>query len=81
MRTDPEWDIGHIPGALHIPNTQLRQRLGKLSKDKEWVIYCGVGCRAYVMERMLRQKGYRVANLSGGYMTYIVATERQSNLY
>ena len=79
-RTEAEWQMGHIPGALHIPNTELRSRIGELSKDKEWIIYCAVGRRAYVMERMLKQEGYSVRNLSGGYTTYAVAAERQSNL-
>jgi rhodanese-related sulfurtransferase len=80
VRTQPEWDAGHIPGAVHIPNTELRQRLSELSKDREWIVYCGVGRRAYVMERMLRQHGYHVANLSGGWTTYRVATQQQSSL-
>jgi NADPH-dependent 2,4-dienoyl-CoA reductase/sulfur reductase-like enzyme/rhodanese-related sulfurtransferase len=80
VRTEAEWNLGHIPGAVHIPNTQLRKRLGELSKDKEWIVYCGVGRRAYVMERMLKQNGFRVANLTGGWTTYSVVTEKQSNL-
>ena len=79
VRTLPEWQMGHIPGAIHIPNTELRERLNELSKDKEWIIYCAVGRRAYVMQRMLKQKGYRVRNLTGGWTTYAAATEPQSN--
>ena len=80
VRTDAEWLAGHIEGAVHIPNTQLRARIGELDRDKEWVIYCGVGRRAYVMERMLKQNGLRVVNLTGGWTTYRIATEEQSNL-
>ncbi|NLG51407.1 MAG: FAD-dependent oxidoreductase, partial [Chloroflexi bacterium] len=80
VRTDAEWQIGHIPNAVHIPNTQLRARLNELSQDKRWVVYCAIGRRAYVMERMLKQHGYRAMNLSGGYNTYRVVTEPQSNI-
>ena len=80
VRTDPEWALGHIPGAVHITNSDLRSRLDELDRDKTWIVYCKVGRRAYVMERMLRQHGYRVQNLSGGWDVYAMATEPQSNL-
>ncbi|MHB0857428.1 MAG: FAD-dependent oxidoreductase [Anaerolineae bacterium] len=79
VRTDIEWDLGHIEGALHIPNTDLRARLDELDRNKEWTVYCKVGRRAYVMERMLRQQGFQVNNLSGGWDTYHAATEAQSS--
>ncbi len=79
VRTRSEWNAGHIAGAVHIQNTQLRRRMGELDKSKKWVVYCGVGRRAYVMERMLRQNGFKAANLTGGWTTYSVATEPQSN--
>lgn len=79
VRSDAEWMLGRIPEAIHIPNTELRERMSELSRDKEWIVYCAVGRRAYVMERMLRQKGYQVRNLSGGWTTYSVATEAQDN--
>ncbi|MHB1294729.1 MAG: FAD-dependent oxidoreductase [Anaerolineae bacterium] len=79
VRTDVEWDLGHIEGAVHIPNAELRSRMGELDPNKEWTVYCKVGRRAYVMERMLRQHGFQVSNLSGGWDTYSTATERQSS--
>jgi len=44
-------------------------------KDRLVVIYCGVGIRGYLAERILRQNGWdRVANLAGGWKTYEAAT-------
>jgi rhodanese-related sulfurtransferase len=34
------------------------------------MVYCGVGQRAYYAVRFLLQRGFRAANLSGGYATY-----------
>lgn len=79
VRTQPEWDLGHIPGAVHIPERELRGRLEELSPEKEWIVYCAVGRRAYGAERILQQHGYRVKNLSGGYDTWAAATEKQDN--
>jgi len=70
VRTPTEYDLGHIPNSINIPNTELRGRLGELSKDKTWVVTCDRGRRAYVMERMLRHQGYRVCNLTGGWRTF-----------
>ena len=79
VRTDPEWLLGHIPGAVHIENTALRGRLDELDKNKTWVITCAIGQRAYVMQRMMLQRGFKALNLTGGWTTYSVATETQSN--
>jgi predicted sulfurtransferase len=44
------------------------------------VVFCGIGLRAYMSERVLRQSGFSdVYNLSGGYKTYSTATQKQSN--
>jgi NADPH-dependent 2,4-dienoyl-CoA reductase/sulfur reductase-like enzyme/peroxiredoxin family protein/TusA-related sulfurtransferase/rhodanese-related sulfurtransferase len=75
VRTEPEWQVGHLPNAVHIPNTELRQRLDELDRDKEWVLCCSVGRRAYVMERMMRQQGFKVRTLTGGLTTYRMATD------
>ena len=74
VRTQPEFDLGHIEGAVNIPVDELRGRLGELTKDKEWIVMCAVGRRAYVAERLLRQNGYRAKTLTGGWSTYAPAT-------
>ena len=79
VRTALECDLGHIDGAVRIPLDELRQRLGELSKDKRWVVYCKVGQRGYFAERILKQHGFRAANLTGGWDTYESAVGKQSN--
>ena len=70
VREPGEYAGGHVAGAVNIPLSQLRQRRTELPKDRDVWIYCGVGQRAYYAVRFLRQDGYRVWNLSGGYATY-----------
>jgi NADPH-dependent 2,4-dienoyl-CoA reductase/sulfur reductase-like enzyme/rhodanese-related sulfurtransferase len=70
VRTESEYQAGHIPNALHIPIDELRDRLEELPKDRELICYCQVGQRGYLATRILVQNGYQVANLSGGYKTY-----------
>jgi len=70
-RTQAEFDAGHVEGATLIPNTQLRERLAEVPKDRPVVLYCGVGIRGYLSERILRQNGITdVVNVTGGYKTW-----------
>jgi len=80
VRTPEEFELGHIEGAVNVPNTELRGRLAELPRDRFILVYCGVGIRGYLAERILRQSGWTdVANLAGGWKTYRAATGPQSN--
>jgi rhodanese-related sulfurtransferase len=59
-----------IPGAMHIPLDELRQRLDALPRDRPIVTYCQVGQRGYLATLVLRQAGFEAANLGGGLRTY-----------
>lgn len=70
VREPDEFACGHIPNAVNLPLSQMRERYGELPQDREIWICCGVGQRAYFASRFLAQHGYRSRNLSGGYETY-----------
>lgn len=72
VRTPKEFAEGHLPGAVNIPVDDLRGRLGELSKDRPILAYCQVGMRGYIATRILLQKGFDVANLGGGYKTFLL---------
>ena len=68
VRTEEEYAGGHLEGAVNIPVDHLRERLEEIPADKAVWIYCQVGLRGYIAQRILLQKGYgEVYNLSGGY--------------
>jgi rhodanese-related sulfurtransferase len=71
VRDREEFEGGHVPGAKNIPLAEVRERLSELPKERELRLYCGVGQRAYYASRLLKQRGFRVQNLSGGYKTYL----------
>lgn len=73
VREEPEWLVGHIPGATHIPLNEVRSRLAELPRDKEIVAYCRSGLRSYYACRILVQNGFRASNLSGAYLTWTAA--------
>ena len=70
VRESAEVAQGTLKGAVNIPLHQLRARAFELPKDRKIVIFCQVGLRGYVAERILKQLGYDAANLSGGYLTW-----------
>jgi NADPH-dependent 2,4-dienoyl-CoA reductase/sulfur reductase-like enzyme/peroxiredoxin family protein/rhodanese-related sulfurtransferase/TusA-related sulfurtransferase len=70
VRTPDEFSSGTVPGAKNIPVDELRARLGGLSKEKEYLVFCKVGLRGYLACRTLLQNGFKCRNLSGGYTTY-----------
>jgi NADPH-dependent 2,4-dienoyl-CoA reductase/sulfur reductase-like enzyme/rhodanese-related sulfurtransferase len=69
--------LGTIPGAEHIPIDNLRDQLKDLDKDRNYVLYCAVGQRAYVGYRIMTQKGFRAKNLSGGFETYKITNAEE----
>jgi len=79
VRDEIEFNLGTIEGSVNIPLNGLRNRLDELPKDKEILIFCQVGLRGYIAYRILKQKGFRAKNLSGGYKTYQMAIQKQSN--
>ena len=72
VRTELEFDSGHIPGSVNIPVDNLRSRLAELPRDRPIVAYCQVGQRGYLATRILMQSGFKVSNLGGGYKTYLL---------
>ncbi len=70
VREPAEHRAGAVPGSVLIPLGQLRKRHTELPRNRPIVTYCQVGLRGYVAARILKQLGYDVRNLSGGYKTY-----------
>lgn len=70
VRQPEEFAAGHIAGAVNLPLPELRSRLVELPREREIWLNCGVGQRSYYASRVLRQNGFTVKNLSGGFTTY-----------
>ena len=70
VRSPEEFDGGHLPGALNIAHTRLRERLGEVPPGVPVRVYCASGFRSYLALRILRQSGWDdVRSLSGGLST------------
>ena len=67
VRTSKEFTGGAIEGAININVDDLRENLQNLDKNKVYAIYCQVGLRGYLANRIMRNNGFRAVNLNGGY--------------
>jgi NADPH-dependent 2,4-dienoyl-CoA reductase/sulfur reductase-like enzyme/rhodanese-related sulfurtransferase len=80
VRTVLEYMEGNIPGSINIPVDELRNRLHELDKKENIFIYCQIGLRGYLAQRILLQNGFEnVQNISGGYKLWS-ACDMESNL-
>jgi hydroxyacylglutathione hydrolase len=67
VRSDSEWNAGHIAGAHHIHGGLMQERLGEVPRDRPVAVVCGSGYRASIAASFLRREGYeRVENVLGG---------------
>jgi NADPH-dependent 2,4-dienoyl-CoA reductase/sulfur reductase-like enzyme/rhodanese-related sulfurtransferase len=74
VREPSEFKAGHFESAVNIPLPTLRNTMHALPKDKEILVYCGVGQRSYYAARILRLNGFQARSISGGMMTYQILT-------
>lgn len=70
VREKDEFDAGTIEGARLLPLSTLRDELPNLDKSKEYLIFCAVGRRGYISQRIMEQHGFKTRNLMGGIKTY-----------
>jgi NADPH-dependent 2,4-dienoyl-CoA reductase/sulfur reductase-like enzyme/rhodanese-related sulfurtransferase len=70
VREPSEFKAGHFEGSANIPLPTLREKMNSLPREKEILVYCGVGQRSYYAVRILRLNGFDVRNISGGMTTY-----------
>lgn len=60
---------GVIKGALHIPLSELRERIDEIPKDVPVYVYCRSGQRSYNAVMALQHHGYdNVYNVSGSFL-------------
>ena len=68
VRTQEEYDEGHIPGAVLIPNTEIEARAEEALPDKDQLIlvYCRSGRRSKLAAQILADLGYTNVKEFGG---------------
>jgi hydroxyacylglutathione hydrolase len=71
VRAPSEWKDGHVPGAVHMFLPELREKAGKLQRDKPVAVYCDSGYRASIATSILKQEGFDcVCNVPGSWQAW-----------
>ncbi|MEK5379808.1 FAD-dependent oxidoreductase [Niallia sp. FSL W8-0635] len=74
VRESVEREFGYIKGSHNISLGQLRDKLGELPKNQPIYVSCQVGLRGYLASRILKNNGFDVKNVDGGWKTYSAVT-------
>ncbi|SOC21668.1 CoA-disulfide reductase [Ureibacillus xyleni] len=70
VREPKERENGYIPGSINISLNDLRENLDEIPKDQTVYVSCQVGLRGYLASRILKNNGFDVKNVDGGWKTY-----------
>ncbi|PNP61364.1 hypothetical protein FNYG_13847 [Fusarium nygamai] len=71
VRSPEEFARGHLHQAVNLPLNNLREQLATLDGSRPTLVYCQVGYRGYLAYCILRQFGFDVVNLDGGFKTVV----------
>ena len=75
IREPYEYEEGNIKGSINIPMGSFLEKLDKLNKTKQIVIYCNTGRRSKPVVFMTHKlHGYTLYNLEGGYKNFLKVT-------
>ena len=66
VRTQKEWDQGHIEKSMHVPLGELHEKVGELKAlNKPFVVCCEAGVRAAKATKYLNLNNIEATNGGG----------------
>ena len=76
VRDKDEWDVGHIPGAIHMSRGMIELDIEEKVPDTNAMVicHCGGGGRGALATESLQKMGYKnVRNMAGGFKAWKAA--------
>jgi rhodanese-related sulfurtransferase len=73
VRTDVEFDAGHVPGARHVPLADLQREAAGLAKDRPVIIYCRSRNRSGPAAEAFAASGWDAHSIEGGLIAWDAA--------
>lgn len=77
IRNEEAVSYGKMPGAVHIPDGMLEERMQELPKDKPLILYCARGMFSKECAEKLRVQGYDAYSLEGGYTGWLLESMKE----
>lgn len=59
VRTEREYETGHIPRSINISLGTIRERYTELDSGKTYITTCSHGLRSVKAETLLRERGFK----------------------
>ncbi|GEM65724.1 MULTISPECIES: rhodanese-like domain-containing protein [Sphingobacterium] len=59
VRTEKEYNMGHIDGSINISLGTINERYIELDKSKTYITTCSHGLRSVKVENILKDKGFK----------------------
>lgn len=83
VRTEREFNLGHIPGATWMARGVVEFRMAETVRDAdaEIIVYCSTGNRAALVKKALESQGYRNVSAHEGFDTWAEAQRPVQNTY
>ncbi|WP_300344432.1 rhodanese-like domain-containing protein [Nesterenkonia sp.] len=74
VREAYEFEVGHAPGAVHIPVDEVPGRYdAELDPDEDYYVICRTGGRSVQIAEWLTAQGFSVVYVAGGYDAWLNA--------
>ncbi len=75
VRSEKEWQTGHLAHSRNIPLTHLRERIGDVPRDRPVVVLCEGGYRSAIGTSLLAEAGFtNASDLVGGFRAWIASS-------
>jgi rhodanese-related sulfurtransferase/nucleotide-binding universal stress UspA family protein len=69
VRSESEYKVAHLEGAMHLPLEKLASHCNELPKDRQLVLYCRSGNRSSHARKILEEHGFHHVVDAGGLQT------------
>ncbi|SHF95241.1 rhodanese-like domain-containing protein [Chryseobacterium sp. OV279] len=67
VRTEKEYEMGHIEGSVNISLGTIRERYVELDREKTYITVCSHGLRSVKAENILKERGFKHVHNGGAW--------------